>query len=68
MKSISTVVALLLLSRSTFAQERPLPIIDMHLHASSLDDFGGGVPVCTNDQKIMESTAPHTLHRLCEGR
>lgn len=31
------------------------PIIDMHLHASTLEDFGGGMPVCTNenDQKIV---------------
>ena len=32
--------------------ERPLPIIDMHLHAHALADYGGGVPVCTNEQEI----------------
>lgn len=33
------------------AQTRP-PIIDMHLHAHSLADYGGGGNVCTNDQTI----------------
>ena len=33
--------------------ERPrLPIIDMHLHAHSLTDYGGGMPVCANDSEI----------------
>ena len=40
MKSIFTVVAILLLSLTTFAQERPLPIIDMHLHANSASSQG----------------------------
>lgn len=29
-----------------------LPVIDMHLHAHSLADYGGGGSVCTNDQPI----------------
>ena len=29
------------------------PIIDMHLHAHRLTDYGGGMPVCTNDQEIL---------------
>lgn len=40
MKSIFTIVALLLLSVPTFAQEVPLPIIDMHLHANSAGSQG----------------------------
>jgi predicted TIM-barrel fold metal-dependent hydrolase len=33
--------------------QKQLPIIDMHLHAHSLEEYGGGGFVCTNDQKIM---------------
>jgi uncharacterized protein len=29
------------------------PIIDMHLHAHSLDQYGGGFPNCANDQEIL---------------
>lgn len=29
-----------------------LPIIDMHLHAHTLQDYGGGGRVCTNDEPI----------------
>ena len=29
------------------------PIIDMHLHAHTLGDYGGGLPNCTNDQEIQ---------------
>ena len=34
------------------AQNRP-PIIDMHLHAHRLADYGGGMAVCANDQEIL---------------
>ena len=30
-----------------------LPIIDMHLHAHSLSQYGGGMSNCANDQEIM---------------
>jgi len=53
MKLSLFVLTLLLIPSSVSAEQPPLPIIDMHLHASSLDDFGGGVPNCTNDQKIV---------------
>jgi uncharacterized protein len=33
------------------AADRP-PIIDMHLHAHTLQDYGGGGRVCTNDEPI----------------
>ena len=29
------------------------PIIDVHLHASSLQDFGGGGPICTNKGRLI---------------
>ena len=31
------------------------PIIDMHLHASYLDDYGGGGPNCANNGRIIYS-------------
>jgi len=46
----------------------PPPIIDMHLHAHPLSDYGGGVPVCTNDQKIVfpgvDPATPITFDRV----
>ncbi|MGH7695020.1 MAG: amidohydrolase family protein [Gemmatimonadaceae bacterium] len=36
---------------SARAQSRP-PIIDMHLHAHRLADYGGGRPVCTSNRDI----------------
>lgn len=35
------------------AERTRLPIIDMHLHAHGLDEYGGGGAVCTNDQTIV---------------
>lgn len=35
------------------AAEDRLPIIDMHLHANTLAQFGGPMTVCTNDQNIQ---------------
>ena len=37
---------------SARAQPR-LPIIDMHLHAHRLADYGGGGPVCASDRSII---------------
>lgn len=34
-------------------EQSPPPILDMHLHASSLADFGGGAPNCANDGRIV---------------
>jgi predicted TIM-barrel fold metal-dependent hydrolase len=53
MKLLILVLPLLHMPSTASAEQALLPIIDMHLHASSLDDFGGGVPNCTNDQKIV---------------
>lgn len=47
MLRLSPVVAALLLAATAGAQPRR-PIIDMHLHAHSLADYGGGMPVCSN--------------------
>jgi uncharacterized protein len=44
-------VLLLLMSLQAHAQ-RPLPVIDMHLHASSPDGFGGPQTVCTNRDDV----------------
>jgi len=45
----------------------PLPILDMHLHAHPLSDYGGGGTVCTNDQKIefpgLDPRQPITIER-----
>src|SRR5690348_6066148 len=45
----------------------PLPIIDMHLHAHSLSEYGGGGFVCTNDQPIelpgLDPREPITIER-----
>lgn len=43
-------------SAVALAGERP-PIIDMHLHAHALADYGGGPSVCMNDEP-MEFHAP----------
>lgn len=37
---------------SAQSQER-LPIIDMHLHAHRLADYGGGMPVCASNGEIV---------------
>jgi uncharacterized protein len=41
-----------LLVASTGGARTPPPIIDMHLHAHTLADYGGGVSVCFNDEKM----------------
>jgi predicted TIM-barrel fold metal-dependent hydrolase len=44
-----------------------LPILDMHLHAHPLSDYGGGGSVCTNDQKIefpgLDPRQPITIEK-----
>lgn len=52
MKSLTLTLMLFIAPLQVDAQKR-LPIIDMHLHAHSLDEYDGGGSVCTNDQKIM---------------
>lgn len=47
---------------------RRLPIIDMHLHASSLSDFGGGAPNCADPRTIqfpgLDPKTPITIERV----
>ncbi|HKH90449.1 MAG TPA: amidohydrolase family protein [Gemmatimonadaceae bacterium] len=51
MRSLVIYFLVLSTASSAAAQER-LPIIDMHLHAHRLADYGGGMPICANDQEI----------------
>jgi predicted TIM-barrel fold metal-dependent hydrolase len=54
------------------AQDR-LPIIDMHLHATSVTDFGGPMSVCTNEGEILypdlDPRIPMTVDRaaVCDS-
>lgn len=52
--------------------QRPLPIIDMHLHAHSLADYGGGGKVCLNTQPMLfpgvDPRRPITLDRVLTCR
>ena len=54
-------------ARGPTPADRP-PIIDMHLHAHSLSQYGGGMPNCGNDQQIMfpgiDPREPITLGRV----
>lgn len=50
-KTLTQVVALPLLTASLHAQQ-PLPVIDVHLHASSPAGFGGPQTVCTNREEV----------------
>lgn len=52
MKYLVLTLLLFIVPLQLTAQKR-LPIIDMHLHAHTLDQYGGGGSVCTNDQKIL---------------
>jgi uncharacterized protein len=44
--------ALLIVTSGWASAGDRLPIIDMHLHAHTLADYGGGGRVCTNDEPI----------------
>jgi predicted TIM-barrel fold metal-dependent hydrolase len=70
MRSFAICVLLVSAAARGVAQGRP-PIIDMHLHAHRLADYGGGMPVCANDQRITfhgmdprEPVTPRTYSRL----
>lgn len=55
------------------AQDR-LPIIDMHLHSTSVSDFGGPMTVCTNEGDVyfpgLDPREPITVQAaaVCESR
>jgi len=61
-------VAIFGLGASPVAAQAPPPIIDMHLHALPLSEFGGGMSVCTNDQEVTfpgaDPSRPMTLDRV----
>ena len=39
--------------RGNFRRAKPLPIIDMHIHADTMEDFGGGnLSVCLGEGKL----------------
>jgi predicted TIM-barrel fold metal-dependent hydrolase len=71
MRMLVAVIAVLVLSGCR-AQRRSSsnrsPIIDMHLHAHSLSQYGGGMPNCANDQEIVypgvDPREPITFARL----
>ena len=52
MRTVAVCLLTVLSAASANAQQR-LPIIDMHLHAHRLADYGGGMPVCANNQEIL---------------
>ncbi len=47
------ILFVLVLSGMQAQAQKRLPIIDVHLHASSLADFGGGGLACANNGKIV---------------
>jgi predicted TIM-barrel fold metal-dependent hydrolase len=61
---------LAVLAANVAAGEAVPPIIDMHLHAHSLGDYGGGVSVCTGDQEItfpgVDPARPITFDRVAK--
>jgi hypothetical protein len=52
MRTILTCIFMTVGAAAAHGQNRP-PIIDMHLHAHRLVDYGGGMAVCANDQEIL---------------
>ncbi|MGE0183413.1 MAG: amidohydrolase family protein [Parvularculaceae bacterium] len=47
----STAIFIIVISGGALAKERP-PIIDMHMHSSTPDDFGGPQTVCANNGPV----------------
>ncbi len=45
---VAAAVVLLGVLPAVAPAQRPPPIIDMHLHAHSIADYGGGMPACSN--------------------
>ena len=64
-------VALSAAAGPALAQARPprQPIIDMHLHAHSLADYGGGMPGCTNRGPLeFPPVDPRHRRQCCRRR
>ncbi len=55
MRLTALALAALLMGAPLNAQRAGEPVIDMHLHAFTLD-FARGVPACTGDQKSLQPT------------
>jgi hypothetical protein len=73
MKAVLASLCFLRIAQPAISQTSP-PIIDMHLHAHRLADYGGGMAVCANNHSILfegsdprDSTPFHRL-RNCEAR
>lgn len=70
MRMLIGIIAALVLAPGCQARGKanPPPIIDMHLHAHSLSQYGGGMPNCANNQEIVYPGAdprePITLARI----
>jgi predicted TIM-barrel fold metal-dependent hydrolase len=68
MANIVRILLLVAVCASTALAAPRAPVIDMHLHAHALADYGGGGSVCTNDQKIVfpgvDPALPITLDRV----
>ena len=72
MRMLVGIIPVLVLAPGCQAREQsssdPPPIIDMHLHAHSLSQYGGGMPNCANDQEILypgvDPSEPMTFPRL----
>ena len=46
------IICFLIVSAASVRAQERLPIIDMHLHAHRLAEYGGGMPICTNHQEM----------------
>lgn len=55
MKTKALIFALFLSPLQAYAQQQ-LPVIDMHLHAFSMDDLPPGIPACPGDQRVLVPT------------
>jgi uncharacterized protein len=54
MRAIAALLMLFIVTVGPSAgQQLPLPIIDMHLHAATLEEFGGGGPACVNRGRMV---------------
>jgi hypothetical protein len=73
MRSLAVILVLLVIPLQVDAVKRP-PMIDVHLHAYSLSDFGGGFPNCADPREIVfpgvDPRDPMTFDRVkaCASR
>ena len=55
MKTSTFVLSLLLYPVQVFAGQPP-PVIDMHVHAFSMEELPPGTPACPGDQHVLVPT------------